>query len=99
MPELIPNFRPLHDRVLVKRIPAEVETPGGLAIPEQAQDRPTEAYVIAVGDGHHFDDGTTRELHVRVGDRVLFGNYTGTEATIEGEDYIILREALGFFEQ
>ncbi|MDG1481903.1 MAG: co-chaperone GroES [Myxococcota bacterium] len=87
------KFRPLYDRVLVKRVAAEQKTSGGLIIPDSAKEKPLEADVIAVGQGRVSDDGTTRALTVAVGDRVLFGKYTGDEIKLDGEEHIILRES------
>jgi len=87
------NFRPLYDRVLVKRIQAEEKTSGGLIIPDSAKEKPLEAEVIAAGQGRVSDDGTTRPLTISAGDRVLFGKYTGDEIKLDGEEHIILRES------
>ena len=86
------SFRPLYDRVLVKRITAEAKSAGGLFIPDSAKEKPQEAQVIAVGTGRVLDTGTIRAMSVKVGDRVLFGKYTGDEIKLEGEEHIILRE-------
>jgi len=86
-------FRPLHDRVLVKRVSAETKSAGGLFIPDSAKDKPQEGDVISVGPGKRLDDGNLREPAVKSGDRVLFGKYTGDEIKFEGEDHIILRES------
>lgn len=86
------SFRPLYDRVLVKRVNAEQKTAGGLIIPDAAKEKPQEAIVIAVGAGKALDDGKVRPVSVNVGDRVLFGKYTGDELKLEGEEHIILRE-------
>lgn len=86
------SFRPLYDRVLVKRVTAEQKTAGGLIIPDAAKEKPQEAVVIAVGAGKVLDDGKVRPVSVNVGDRVLFGKYTGDELKLEGEEHIILRE-------
>ena len=87
------KFRPLYDRVLVKRVEAEQKTSGGLYIPDSAKEKPLEAEIIAVGQGKQLDDGSRRELSVSVGDRVLFGKYTGDEIKLDGEEHIILRES------
>ncbi len=87
------KFRPLHDRILVKRIDAEQKTAGGLYIPETAKEKPSEGEVIAVGPGRQSDDGKTEPLQVKPGDRVLFGKFSGEEVKIDGEDHIILRES------
>ncbi len=86
------NFRPLYDRVLVKRIEAEEKTAGGLIIPDNAKEKPQEALVVAVGAGRRTDDGTARPMSLQAGDRVLFGKYTGDEVKLDGEEHIILRE-------
>lgn len=86
------NIRPLHDLILVKRIKAETQTESGLYIPPTAQERPTEAEVIAVGSGKLLDDGTVRALDVKVGDTILFGKYAGGEVLVGGEPHLILRE-------
>ena len=86
------NIRPLHDRVLVRRIEEDAKTSGGIIIPDTAKERPLEARVVAVGTGRLLDDGTIRELEVIKGDKVLIGKYAGTEIKIDGEDHIILRE-------
>ena len=85
-------FRPLHDRVLVKRITAENKTKGGIYIPDTAKKKPTEAEIVAVGSGKVLEDGSVREPEVKVGDKVLFGEYTGTEIKIDGEEHVVLRE-------
>lgn len=86
------NIRPLHDRIIVKRVKEEEKTKGGIIIPATAQEKPIEGEVLAVGNGRLMEDGTVRALEVRVGDRVLFGKYSGTEIKIEGEERLILRE-------
>ncbi len=86
------NFRPLYDRVLVKRIEAEARSAGGLYIPDNAKEKPQQAEVIAVGHGRRLKDGSIRELTVKAGDRVLFGKYSGDEVKIDGETLLILRE-------
>jgi len=87
------KFRPLYDRILIKRIDAEQKTVGGLIIPDTAKEKPQRATVMAIGAGRIQDDGTTRPLSVNVGDEVLFGKYTGDEIKIDGEEHIILRES------
>ena len=87
------HFRPLHDRILVKRIEAEEKTPGGIIIPDTAKEKPIEGEVLAVGLGARDDTGTVQPLDVRVGDRVLFGKWSGTEVIIEGEDRLIMKES------
>ena len=86
------KFRPLHDRVVVKRIDAEEKTKGGIIIPDTAKEKPIEGEVVAVGNGKVMDDGTVKKVDVKVGDRVLFGKYSGTEVKIDGEERLILRE-------
>jgi chaperonin GroES len=86
------KFRPLHDRVLVKRLTPEAKSAGGIFIPESAKDKPQEAQVVAVGQGRRQDDGTLRPVAVKVGDKVLFGKYTGDEVKLDGEEHIVLRE-------
>jgi chaperonin GroES len=86
------KLRPLHDRLLVKRIAEEEKTKGGLIIPDTAREKPTEARVIAVGEGKVLEDGKLRPLDVRAGDRVLFGKYSGTEIQHLGDEHLIIRE-------
>ena len=85
-------LRPLHDRILVKRVKEEETTKGGIIIPDTAKEKPIEAQVVAVGTGKILESGEVRELAVKEGDRVLFGKYGGTEVKIEGEEHLILRE-------
>jgi chaperonin GroES len=94
------NFRPLHDRVLVRRIEAEEKTAAGIIIPDTAKEKPAEGEVLAVGPGMRGEDGKLAPLDVQAGDRVLFGKWSGTEVVIEGEDRLIMKEAdiLGIFE-
>lgn len=94
------KFRPLHDRLLVKRMEAEEKSKGGIIIPETAKEKPIEGRVIAVGNGKVLENGTLRKLEVQAGDRVLFGKYSGTEIKVEGEEHVILREdeVLGILE-
>ena len=87
------KFRPLYDRILIKRIDAEQKTVGGLIIPDTAKEKPQRATVMAIGSGRVQEDGSTRPLSVSVGDEVLFGKYTGDEIKIDGEEHIILRES------
>ena len=87
------NFRPLYDRVLVKRIEAEKRTSSGLILPDSAREKPLEAEVIAVGNGKRLDDGTHRAVSVKSGDRVIFGKYTGDEVKLDGVEHIILSES------
>lgn len=86
------KFRPLHDRLLVKRQEAETRSKGGIIIPENAKEKPIEGVVIAVGNGKVLDDGKVRALEVKVGDKILFGKYSGTEIKVEGDEHVILRE-------
>jgi chaperonin GroES len=85
------NIRPLHDRVIVKRLAEEEKTKGGLIIPDTAKEKPQEGKVIAVGPGKA-DDGKVISLDVKAGDKVLFGKYAGTEIKLDGEEHLILRE-------
>ena len=85
-------IRPLHDRILVKRLKEEEVTKGGIIIPDTAKEKPIEAKVVAVGTGRILDSGEVRALAVKKGDLVLFGKYGGTEVKIDGEDHLILRE-------
>ena len=86
-------FRPLHDRVLVRRIEAEEKTAGGIIIPVSAKEKPSEGEVISVGSGARADDGKVTPLDVKAGDRVLFGKWSGTEIKIDGEDLLIMKES------
>ena len=86
-------FRPLHDRVLVRRIEAEEKTAGGIIIPDSAKEKPSEGEIVAVGNGSKAEDGTVTPLDVNVGDRVLFGKWSGTEVKIAGEDLLIMKES------
>ena len=86
------KVRPLHDRVLVKRIEEEAKTRGGLIIPDTAKEKPQEAKVIAVGEGRVSEDGTLRPVDLRKGDRVLFTKYSGAEIQVAGDEHLIIRE-------
>lgn len=86
------NIRPLHDRVVVKRVEEETKTAGGIVLPGSAAEKPSEGEVLAVGAGKQLDNGQVRTLEVKVGDKVLFGKYSGTEVKVDGEQYIIMRE-------
>jgi chaperonin GroES len=86
------KVRPLHDRILVKRIEGEEKTKGGIIIPDTAKEKPQEGKVIAVGNGKLLEDGKLRPLEVHKGDRILFSKYSGTEMTIEGDEVLIIRE-------
>ena len=85
-------IRPLHDRILVRRVKEEETTKGGIIIPDTAKEKPIEAKVVAVGTGRILDSGEVRELAVKKGDLVLFGKYGGTEVKIDGQEHLILRE-------
>jgi len=86
------NLKPLRDRVVVKRAKEQEKTKGGIVIPETAKENPAEGEVIAVGTGKLMEDGSIKPLDVKVGDRVIFAKYAGTEVTLEGEEYLVLRE-------
>ena len=86
------KIRPLHDRVIVKRIEGEQKTKCGLIIPDTAKEKPIEGTVLAVGNGKVLEDGSVRKLEVKAGDRVLFGKYSGTEVKLDGEEHLIMRE-------
>ena len=86
------KVRPLHDRILVKRIEEEAKSKGGILIPDTAREKPQEGSVVAVGKGKVNDDGDLRPLEVHKGDRILFGKYSGTEIRLEGEEHLIIRE-------
>ncbi len=86
------NIRPLHDRVVVKRVEEETKTAGGIVLPGSAAEKPSEGVVLAVGPGKGLDNGQVRALDVKVNDKVLFGKYSGTEVKVDGEQYIIMRE-------
>jgi chaperonin GroES len=87
------NFRPLHDRVLVRRIEAEEKTKGGIIIPDTVKEKPMEGEVIAVGSGTRDEQGKVHPLDVKAGDRVLFGKWSGTEVKVDGEDLMIMKES------
>ena len=87
------TFRPLHDRILVRRIDAEEKTAGGIIIPDTAKEKPSEDEVIAVGSGARDESGKLVELDVKVGDRILFGKWSGTEIKLNGEDLLIMKES------
>jgi chaperonin GroES len=87
------KFRPLHDRVLVRRVTAEEKTAGGIIIPDTAKEKPQEGEVIAVGSGTLNDKGELRPLDVKAGDRVLFGKWSGTEVKLDGEELLIMKES------
>ena len=87
------NFRPLHDRVLVRRVESEQKTAGGIIIPDAAQEKPMEGEIIAAGNGRVNDDGKVTALDVKTGDRVIFGKWSGTEVKVNGEDLLIMKES------
>ena len=86
------NFRPLHDRVLVRRVEAEEKTAGGIIIPDSAKEKPQEGEVVAAGSGAKAEDGTVTPLDVKAGDRILFGKWSGTEVKLNGEELLIMKE-------
>jgi chaperonin GroES len=87
------QFRPLHDRVLVRRIEAEAKTAGGIIIPDTAQEKPQEGEIVAAGEGLRDDDGDRIPLDVKAGDRILFGKWSGTEVKVDGEELLIMKES------
>lgn len=87
------KFRPLHDRVVVERVAEDTKTAGGIIIPDTATEKPSEGVIVAVGKGTRNDDGSTNELDVKVGDRVLFGKWGGTEVKIDGKELLIMKES------
>ena len=87
------NFRPLHDRVLVRRVEAEQKTAGGIIIPDTAQEKPQEGEVVSVGTGTRNEAGTITPLDVKAGDKILFGKWSGTEVKVNGEDLLIMKES------
>jgi chaperonin GroES len=87
------HFRPLHDRVLVRRIDAEEKTAGGIIIPDTAKEKPQEGEIVAAGPGARNEQGQLIPIDVKAGDRVLFGKWSGTEVKIEGQDYLIMKES------
>ena len=93
-------FKPLHDRVLVRRVESDEKTKGGLIIPDSAKEKPAEGEVIAVGEGARKDSGELIEMSVKPGDRILFGKWSGTEVTLDGEELLIMKESdiLGIIE-
>ena len=86
------KIRPLHDRVIVKRLEEERTSPGGIVIPDTAAEKPIQGKVVAVGKGKILEDGSVRALDVKVGDKILFGKYGGTEVKVDGEDLLVMRE-------
>ena len=87
------SFRPLHDRVLVRRVEAEEKTAGGIIIPDSAQEKPAEGVIVSVGSGTKAEDGKVTPLDVKAGDKVLFGKWSGTEVKLDGEDLLIMKES------
>jgi len=94
------KFRPLHDRVLVRRLEEETKTAGGIIIPDTAQEKPMEGEIVAVGSGARSEDGKITPLDVKAGDQILFGKWSGTEVKVNGEDLLIMKESdiLGIIE-
>ena len=86
-------FRPLHDRVLVRRVGAEEKTAGGIIIPDTAKEKPQEGEIVSVGTGSKAEDGKVTPLDVKAGDRILFGKWSGTEVKVDGEDLLIMKES------
>jgi chaperonin GroES len=86
------KIRPLHDRVIVKRVEEETTTPGGIVLPGSAAEKPSQGVILAVGNGKPLDNGTVRALDVKVGDKVLFGKYAGNEVKVDGDELIVMRE-------
>jgi chaperonin GroES len=86
------NIRPLHDRVIVKRLEEETTTAGGIVLPGSAAEKPSQGMVLAIGTGKQLDNGHVRALEVKVGDKVLFGKYAGNEVKVDGDDLIVMRE-------
>ena len=86
------KIRPLHDRVIVKRVEEETTTAGGIVLPGSAAEKPSQGLILAVGNGKVLDNGETRPLDVKVGDKVLFGKYAGNEVKVDGEELIVMRE-------
>lgn len=87
------EFRPLHDRVLVRRVESEEKTAGGIILPDSVQEKPSEGEIVAIGSGTKADDGKVTPLDVKAGDRVLFGKYSGSEVKIDDEELLIMRES------
>ena len=86
------NIRPLHDRVIIRRMEEEKTSPGGIVIPDSATEKPVKGEVVAVGNGKILDSGEVRPLDVKVGDTILFGKYSGTEVSVDGEELLVMRE-------
>ena len=87
------KFRPLHDRVLVRRVEADTKTAGGIIIPDTASEKPMEGEIVAAGNGHVNDNGEVRPLDVKAGDKVVFSKWAGTEVTIDGEELMVMKES------
>jgi chaperonin GroES len=87
------SFRPLHDRVVVRRVDSDEKTAGGIIIPDTAQEKPSEGEIVAVGTGARAEDGSVTPMDVKAGDRVLFGKWSGTEVTIDDEELLIMKES------
>ena len=87
------KFRPLHDRVLVRRVEAEEKTAGGIIIPDTAKEKPQEGEIVATGSGARADDGSITPMDVKAGDKILFGKWSGTEIKVDGEDLLIMKES------
>ena len=87
------KLRPLHDRVIVKRMEEETTSPGGIVIPDSATEKPSRGEVVAVGNGKILESGDVRPLDVKAGDKVLFGKYSGTEVKVDGEEYLVMSES------
>jgi len=86
------KIRPLHDRVIVKRLESETRSAGGIVIPDSAAEKPVQGKVVAVGKGKILEDGTVRPLDVKIGDKILFGKYSGTEVKVDGDELVVMRE-------
>ena len=86
------NIRPLHDRVIIRRMEEEKTSPGGIVIPDSATEKPVKGEVVAVGNGKILESGDVRPLDVKVGDIILFGKYSGTEVSVDGEELLVMRE-------
>jgi chaperonin GroES len=86
------KIRPLHDRVIVKRLDEDRTSPGGIVIPDTAAEKPVQGKIVAVGKGKILEDGNVRPLDVKVGDKILFGKYSGTEVKLDGEELVVMRE-------
>lgn len=87
------QFRPLHDRVVLRRLEQEEKTAGGIIIPDTAKEKPMQGEIVAVGTGTRLENGTVTPLEVKVGDKVIFGKWSGTEVKIEGQEYLIMKES------